>query len=104
MNYSDLRVTIIGMAREGMALARFFARLGARVTINDIKNPAHLTKEIKQLTQWPIECVLGGHPEDILETDVVYVSPGIPRTIPILREAKRRGLRISSQTELLFER
>ena len=103
MNYSDLRVTIIGMAREGMALARFFARLGARVTINDIKSPAHLTKEIKQLAEWPIECVLGGHPEDILETDVVYVSPGIPRTIPILREAKRRGLRISSQTELLFE-
>lgn len=103
MNYSELRVTIIGMAREGMALARFWARKGAQVTISDIRSAVDLANEVKQLADWPIKCVLGSHPDSILETDVLYVSPGVPRTIPILREAKRRGLRISSETELLFE-
>lgn len=103
MNDSSLRVTIIGMAREGMALARFFAKRGARVTISDIKDATYLTNEIQQLSEWPIECVLGSHPENILDTDVLYVSPGVPRTIPILRQAKQRGVRISSETELLFE-
>ncbi|MGB0388316.1 MAG: UDP-N-acetylmuramoyl-L-alanine--D-glutamate ligase [Ardenticatenaceae bacterium] len=103
MDYSDLRVTIIGMAREGMAVGRFLATHGARVIISDIKSAADLAKEVEELAEWPIECVLGHHPEDILDTDVVYVSPGVPRTIPILRQAKSRGVRISSETELLFE-
>ncbi len=103
MNDSSLRVTIIGMAREGMALARFFARRGAKVIISDIKSAAYLTNEIQQLAEWPIQCVLGSHPESILDTDILYVSPGVPRTIPILRQAIQRGVRISSETELLFE-
>lgn len=101
--FAEQRVTIIGMAREGTALARFFARSGARVTVSDTRGIADLAEEIGQLAGLPIQCVLRGHPEDILETDVVYVSPGVPREIPILRQATGRGLPLSSETELLFD-
>jgi UDP-N-acetylmuramoylalanine--D-glutamate ligase len=33
---------------------------------------------------------------------VIFVSPGIPRTIPVLAEASRRGIPLSSETELFF--
>lgn len=101
--FAEQRVTIIGMAREGTALARFFARSGARVTVSDTRGIADLAEEIGQLAGLPIQCVLRGHPEDILETDVVYVSPGVPREIPILRQATGRGVPLSSETELLFD-
>jgi UDP-N-acetylmuramoylalanine--D-glutamate ligase len=100
--FDERRVTIIGMAREGTALARFLAREGARVTVSDMKGVADLAEEIGQLAGLPIQCVLRGHPEDILEADVLFVSPGVPREIPILQEAERRGLPLSSETELLF--
>ncbi len=102
--FQERRVTIIGMAREGTALARFLTKEGARVTVSDMKGVAELAEEIGQLAGLPIQCVLRGHPEDILETDLMFVSPGVPRQIPILEEARRRGLPLSSETELLFER
>jgi UDP-N-acetylmuramoylalanine--D-glutamate ligase len=99
---TNQRATIIGMAREGTALARFLANKGAKVTISDLRGVADLATEIGQLAGLPIQCVLRGHPDDILETDVVYVSPGVPRTIPILQKAQTKGVTLSSVTELLF--
>lgn len=104
ITYEERRVTIIGMAREGTALARFLSREGAQVTISDTRGVADLAHEIGELAGLPIQAVLRGHPDDILETDVMFVSPGVPRKIPILRKARRRGVPVSSQTELLFER
>lgn len=102
VSYSDQRVTIIGMAREGTALARFFAQAGARVTVSDLRGVADLADEIGQLAGLPIQAVLRGHPDDILEADVMYVSPGVPREVPIVRKAQERGVTLSSETELIF--
>ncbi len=101
--FADRRVTIIGMAREGTALARFLAREGARVTVSDMRGIADLAAEIGQLAGLPIQAVLRGHPDDILEADMLFVSPGVPREIPILQKARHRGLPLSSETELLFQ-
>ncbi len=101
--FANQRVTIIGMAREGTALARFLTQEGARVTVSDIKGIAELADEIGQLAGLPIQAVLRGHPDDILDADVMFISPGVPRAIPIIQEADRRGLPLSSETELFFE-
>jgi UDP-N-acetylmuramoylalanine--D-glutamate ligase len=91
------------MAREGTALARFLARGGARVTVSDTRGIADLAEEIGRLAGLPIQCVLRGHPDDILEADVLFISPGVPRESAIVQKARRRGLPLSSETELLFE-
>ncbi len=101
--HTNQRATIIGMAREGTALARFLAHTGTRVTISDLRGIGDLATEIGQLAGLPIQCVLRGHPDDILETDVVYVSPGVPRSIPILKKAEAKGVPLSRVTELLFK-
>jgi UDP-N-acetylmuramoylalanine--D-glutamate ligase len=98
------RVTILGLAREGTALARYLARHGVQVTVSDVKPAEALSERIAELAGLPIRFVLGGHPPEILDTDVVYVSPGIPPDVPILVEARQRGVRLSSSTELFFTR
>lgn len=102
MLYDNQRVTIIGLGREGTALAKFLVRHGARVTVTDIKGEEELRERIDELADLPISYLLDGHPQDALAADVIFVSPGVPLEIPLLEEARRRGISISSETRLFF--
>jgi UDP-N-acetylmuramoylalanine--D-glutamate ligase len=102
MQYEGKRVTIIGLGREGTALARFLVGKGAEVTITDVKERNQLQDVVDELSCLPISFLLGGHPDEALRADVIFVSPGVPREIPILQEARRRGVPLSSETRLFF--
>lgn len=95
-------MTIIGLGREGAALARFLVRHGASVSISDIKGEQELADRIDELADLRIEYLLGGHPEELLESDIIFVSPGVPQDIPILVEARGRGIPLSSETKLFL--
>ena len=104
MDFKGKRATIIGLAREGAALARFLAEQGAIVTVSDQKRKEELQENIAKLKGFPIRFVLGGHPGAILEqADVLFLSPGVPLEAPIVAEAKRRGIPINSETGLFTE-
>jgi UDP-N-acetylmuramoylalanine--D-glutamate ligase len=100
--YEGERVTIIGAGREGIALARYLAGRGAKVTITDIKDESQLRIALDELAGLSIGYLLGGHPREALDTDVIFVSPGVPKEIPLLREAQERGIELSSETKLFF--
>ena len=102
MVYEGQKVTIVGLGREGTALARFLVGQGAKVTVTDTKNEHQLKEAVGQLSNLPVRYRLGGHPEDVLHADVMFVSPGVPRQIPILAEARKRGVALSSETALFF--
>ncbi|MGQ9598678.1 MAG: UDP-N-acetylmuramoyl-L-alanine--D-glutamate ligase [Anaerolineae bacterium] len=92
---------VVGLAREGIALSRFLAERGARVTVTDAKPTEALTEGMAALAQFPIRYALGGHPLELLDAaDILFVSPGVPLEIPLLVEAQRRGLPMSSETRL----
>ncbi|MFQ5812441.1 MAG: NAD(P)-dependent oxidoreductase, partial [Anaerolineae bacterium] len=104
MDFEGKRATIIGLAREGTALARFLAERGAEVTVSDLKNEEELQENIEKLKDLPIRYILGGHPLEILDdTDTLFISPGVPLEAPIVAEAKRRGIPVSSETNLFTE-
>jgi UDP-N-acetylmuramoylalanine--D-glutamate ligase len=57
-----------------------------------------------QLADMPVSFVLGEHPMSLLdEADALFVSPGVPLGIPLLREARRRRLPLSSETRLFTQ-
>jgi UDP-N-acetylmuramoylalanine--D-glutamate ligase len=104
MNFAGKRATIIGLAREGTALARFLAEQGAIVTASDLKKEEELKESIAKLKRFPIRFVLGSHPGDILnQTDVLFISPGVPKDTPIVIAAQEKGIPISSETKLFTE-
>jgi UDP-N-acetylmuramoylalanine--D-glutamate ligase len=101
----DRRVSVIGLAREGTDLARFLVGEGARVLVNDARPAEALADRLAALDGLPIEYALGGHPyAPTLDADLLFVSPGVPPELPLLEEARRRGVPISSGTRLFFER
>lgn len=104
MDLAGKRATIIGLAREGTVLARFLAERGAQVTVSDLKRAEELQENITRLEGLPIRFVLGGHPWEILnQTDVLFLSPGVPKDAPIVVAARERGIPVSSETKLFFE-
>jgi UDP-N-acetylmuramoylalanine--D-glutamate ligase len=100
-----MRATVVGLAREGVDLALFLGGEGVDVLVTDTKPAEALAEPLARLAGWPIRTALGAHPVDVvLDADVVYVSPGVPPTVPLLAEAVRRGVPLSSATRLFFER
>lgn len=92
----DRPVTVLGLARSGLALARFLADAGARVTIYDGRSAADLADAIGALGDRPLTLALGPEVEPSLTwagADLVATSPSItpdfPTTEPRLRSALR---------------
>lgn len=94
------RVAVLGLAREGIAVARHCAEQGATVTVSDIKHREELQRALQELSGLPIHYELGGHPLTLLDCDVLFVSPGIALDAPILVAARQRHLPLSSEARL----
>lgn len=102
--FAGKKITVVGLAREGLSLVRFLTGVGAEVTANDRAPASKLEKTLASLQGLPVRFILGDHPvEAFLESDVLFVSPGVPQELPPLVEARRRGVPISSETQLFFE-
>ena len=97
------KATIIGLAREGVALAEYLARNGVKVTVSDLKPREELAAPLKALSGVPVEFVLGAHPPEILDCDQLFISPGVPLDSPIILEAQRRGIPISGESRFFLE-
>ncbi len=103
-NYEGKNVLILGAARQGTALARFLSKREANVVLNDNKPAASFDESIHELETAGIKTVLGEHPFSLLdECDQVYVSGGVPLTIPILVEAQKRNIPLSNDSQVFFD-
>jgi len=87
-------VTVLGFARSGIALARFFADQGADVTIYDGRPAAELSDAIEALEGRPIRLALGPDVEPAsawssaaLVATSPSINPDFPTTEPRLRAA-----------------
>ncbi len=98
-----LRVLIVGAAREGTALARFLVACGAVVTLSDNKPPASLAKHLAVLSGLPLELSLGVATPDLAGFDVVFLSPGVPPSAPVVQRARALGLPLSSEPRMVTQ-
>ncbi len=103
-DWNGKTILIIGAARQGLALARYLTKHGAKVTLNDIRMPADLKAEQETLKDVPVEWALGAHYSGLLDgKDLVCLSGGIPLTLNIVKEALRREIPLSNDTQIFLE-
>jgi UDP-N-acetylmuramoylalanine--D-glutamate ligase len=99
------RIVVLGLARQGSAAARWLAAQGAHVTVSDVKPAVQLTAEIEALRDVPVKFALGGHPLSLLDDcDTLCLSGGVPIDLPIVLEARRRGIALTNDAQLFVER
>ena len=98
------RVVVLGLARQGKALARYFSERGARVVVSDMKPEAELAAEMAELEDTSVEFILGGHPPELLEgADLLCLSGGVPADLPLARQARLQGIRVTNDAQLFLE-
>ena len=98
------RVIIVGAARQGLALARYFASHGAQVLLNDQRTADKLREAVGSLADLPVEWVCGEHPFEILDgADWVCPSGGVSLTLPLVQEALRRGIPLTNDSQVFLE-
>ncbi len=101
MELKNKNILIVGLARTGVAVARFLAERGAAVTITDMKDEAQLAPFMEKLVGLAIDYELGRHDEQsFLTADLIVVSPGVPMDIGPLMQARARKRPVISEIEL----
>ena len=95
------RVTVVGLARSGVAAARLLQEAGALVTVADRKDRAELLGLLGSLDQAATRLVLGSDYESALDAaDLVVISPGVPYRLEALERVRRRGVKVISELDL----
>jgi len=104
MRLKDKKVLIVGVARTGIAVAKFLVARGAKVTITDLKTKLELKAELKSLSALKkIKYELGRHSiKQFVGADLIIVSPGVPSTILQIERALEKNVPVMSELEFTF--
>lgn len=100
LKLSGKRVTVLGAGRTGRAVARFLAQQKAHLFASDQASLAPETKA--EFSSLGIAYEEGGHSEQVLDADLIILSPGVPASLPIVLEAKARKIPIIGELELAY--
>ncbi|MEQ1679966.1 MAG: UDP-N-acetylmuramoyl-L-alanine--D-glutamate ligase [Nitrospira sp.] len=95
------RVTVVGLARSGVAATRLLQEVGAVVTLADRKDRGELLGVLESLDQATTRFALGRDYESALNTaELVVISPGVPYRLEALERVRHRGVKVISELDL----
>ncbi len=95
------RVTVMGLARSGVAACRLLQAAGARVTVADRKESTELAAVLGGIDRDHVGVTVGARYESSLDgADLVVISPGVPYRLAPLEAVRRRGVKVISELEL----
>lgn len=103
MNLRGKNVLLVGLAKTGVSTIKCLDKLGASITVNDIKEESKLKEildELKSINN--VKYILGSHPESIDDIELVVVSPGVPLDLPFILKLKDSKIEIIGEVELAF--
>jgi UDP-N-acetylmuramoylalanine--D-glutamate ligase len=96
-----MRITMVGAARTGRAVARFLTKRGAKVTLVDQAPLEQLGGLREEMEPLGVELRTGGHPpEAFSRADAIVLSPGVPAHLEVIEDARRRRIPVVSELEL----
>ena len=104
------RALVLGLGRfsGGVETVRFLARHDARVVVSDNSTADRLADSIRAIEGTGADVRLGEQTASLLDElgrgGLVVASPAIPFDHPVLIEAARRGLEVTSEIELVVAR
>jgi UDP-N-acetylmuramoylalanine--D-glutamate ligase len=93
--------SVLGYGRTGRAVTAALLARGVRVFVSEGGRLSPGDRE--ELEARGVGCEAEGHTARILtQADLVVPSPGVPSSLPVLVEARRRGIRTLSELDLAY--
>jgi len=93
IDWSNTTISVLGAGKSGISATNLALSIGAKVLISEISN--HI--EIDQVDGLKIET--GRHSNEILNSELVIISPGISDNIEIVQKCKTLQIPIISEIE-----
>lgn len=93
-------MTVVGLGRSAVAASTLLVAHGAEVTVTDRRAASALAEFTARLPAGRVRTVLGGHPPEAFDADLIVISPGVPSTLDPLVRAKAKGTPVISEIEL----
>ena len=97
------RVAVCGLGRTHIPVVHQFLEHGARVLACDKRDRASVGAVADELEKAGAELKLGEGYLDDLAVDLILRSPGMKPTLPPFIEARKRGVRVTTEIELFIE-
>lgn len=99
-NVAGRQISVLGMARSGIAVTSLLKRNGAFPFVSDASPIEKLGDRPIELKNIGVEFETNGHTNHVFDADMIVVSPGIPSDAPVIVEAVKRGIKIFSELEV----
>jgi UDP-N-acetylmuramoylalanine--D-glutamate ligase len=105
-SFRGLRVGVVGLGIEGIDAVRFLHREGAaEIVVSDAKSSDALRHQIQALSGIPFALQAGTNDTRLAErVDAIMVSQGVPDSLPLVQEAERRHVPVTSMMRLFLLR
>jgi UDP-N-acetylmuramoylalanine--D-glutamate ligase len=101
VDLAGAEVTVLGLARSGVAACHLLQEAGAKVTASDRKEQSELGPVLDKIDRTQVRVTVGPQYESSLErADLVVISPGVPYRMEALERVRRRGIKVISELEL----
>jgi UDP-N-acetylmuramoylalanine--D-glutamate ligase len=100
MDITGKNILVVGLARTGVALCRFLAGCGAKVTVTDQAPPADLAEPRRDIRGTGVVEDLGVAQPRWQGFDAIVLSPGVPPELPWLAAARAAGLPVVGELEV----
>ncbi|WP_147531933.1 UDP-N-acetylmuramoyl-L-alanine--D-glutamate ligase [Bacillus marasmi] len=103
-SYRHKKVLVLGLAKSGVSAAALLHKLGAFVTVNDMK-PLSENPEAQGLLEQGIKVICGDHPIELLDEgfELIVKNPGIPYHNPMIVGAIDREIPVITEVELAYQ-
>ena len=103
-DWTGKTVVILGLARQGKALARYFSQQDADVVVSDIRPKVELEEEQLELVDLHLHYVFEEHPPSLLEkADLLCLSGGVPADIPLALQAIEAGIPVTNDAQIFLD-
>ena len=96
---SNKKITILGMAKSGIAAAHLLSDAGAEVFVSDSGYDASLSLNTAELDRLGVAYETGGHTERAFEADFIVTSPGIPEVSDVIEKIIKKKIPLYSELE-----
>jgi UDP-N-acetylmuramoylalanine--D-glutamate ligase len=100
MDIKDRKILVVGLARTGVALCRFLAKRGAKVTVTDQAQPGDLADFRRDIRGLGVVEDLGVAQPQWSGYDAIVLSPGVPPELPWLMAARAAGVPVVGELEV----
>src|SRR5512137_879388 len=98
MDLNRKKVLVVGLARTGIATAKFLKARGSLVTATEAKPKEEMKEAVQELKGMDIATEWGGHrKETFLQQEMIVVSPGVDLNIEPIQKAIQQGVQVISE-------